>query len=616
MSYTYASRKRGNDAAPKKAAAPQPSMDALRAGTAKPTQEQMGHRVDLPDAMRAKMENAFGADLSAVKLYESEAVADAGAKAISQGSSIAFAPGMLDFTSFGGQALLGHELSHVVSQARGEVTGGGFLNDHALEARADREGAMAARGEQVAMPSAAMSPVTAEAAAGPMQAKDKDKSKEQKGAGTPDQGELARQAAAVAQQRQAKKSAVSEPDEIDRIAKTAEEFDSDLAPAQQQQQHTVNTGDFNFGKFAYRGDKDLAQFKELLDAYNTGGGTPEQEIALMQAASSYIGKHSTGKKAKHKGRTDMMEDVLYQLTMKGGTKDAADANIDRMKKESTTDTWYEGDKAKEMVDSGRSTLDSIRGLYSDDKKYSKSMQMIAADVMSRQGQTSYNATTVSGAKRKFFKDGPGYMVNGRVTMGENDSLGTNLHEFTHVANGEIFDNSDVLFAFSPDAKAEDVTGEMRKRGQTMKELLALSGQDNQTGLDLGGKNVSSFTDDRAAYATNWKTSQQYIPNYVQRAEKQGAEDPNNPALQSFVASEKGKLGRAKKIFDDEKAVAAADPDSKEGSDSMVEYDSVINQMLAQYENAGGSKDSQYYRKLKSAALDAHVRRRTAALKKQ
>ncbi|MBE6910337.1 MAG: DUF4157 domain-containing protein [Ruminococcaceae bacterium] len=180
MGSEYMHRKRGNDAAPKKAAAPQPSMDALRAGTAKPTQEQMGHRVDLPDAMRAKMENAFGADLSAVKLYESEAVADAGAKAISQGSSIAFAPGMLDFTSFGGQALLGHELSHVVSQARGEVTGGGFLNDHALEARADREGAMAARGEQVAMPTAAMSTVTADAAAGPMQAKDKDKGQKSK----------------------------------------------------------------------------------------------------------------------------------------------------------------------------------------------------------------------------------------------------------------------------------------------------------------------------------------------------------------------------------------------------------------------------------------------------
>ena len=173
MSYTYANRRRADQSASQREPAQQSSMDALRSGAAQPTAEQMGHRVDLPDAMRSKMEDAFGADLSAVKLYESQSVADAGAKAMTQGANIAFAPGMLDFTSFGGQSLLGHEISHVVSQARGEVTGGGFLNDHALEARADREGAMAAAGQTVAMPTAAMSTVSAANAAGPMQAKDK-----------------------------------------------------------------------------------------------------------------------------------------------------------------------------------------------------------------------------------------------------------------------------------------------------------------------------------------------------------------------------------------------------------------------------------------------------------
>ena len=193
MSQIYSDRKRTAATAPQKEnVTPQPAMDALRSGAVQPTQEQMGHRVDLPDAMRAKMENAFGADLGAVKLYESQAVADTGAKAITQGSNIAFAPGMLDFSSYGGQALLGHELSHVVSQARGEVTGGGFLNDSMLEARADREGAMAAAGESVAVPTAAMSPVSASAAAGPMQAKGKDKSKK-KGDAQVDPQEQAKQ---------------------------------------------------------------------------------------------------------------------------------------------------------------------------------------------------------------------------------------------------------------------------------------------------------------------------------------------------------------------------------------------------------------------------------------
>ncbi len=174
MSYTYDKRRQGADTSKKqKTPSPQPSLDALRSGSAKPTSEQMGHRVDLPDAMREKMESAFGADLSAVKLYESEAVSEAGAQAVTQGSNIAFAPGMLDFSSYGGQELLGHEISHVVSQARGEVSGGSFLNDHTLEARADREGAMAAAGQRVAMPAAAMTSVSASPAAGPMQAKKK-----------------------------------------------------------------------------------------------------------------------------------------------------------------------------------------------------------------------------------------------------------------------------------------------------------------------------------------------------------------------------------------------------------------------------------------------------------
>ena len=129
----------------------------------------------MPVVMREKMEGAFGMDLSGVKLYENKAVGKAGAEAVTQGSRIAFAPGRLDFSSTHGQALLGHEISHVASQARGEVKGSGLVNDHALEARADREGLMAARGESVASgygsASAALSNASAASASGPMQAK-------------------------------------------------------------------------------------------------------------------------------------------------------------------------------------------------------------------------------------------------------------------------------------------------------------------------------------------------------------------------------------------------------------------------------------------------------------
>ena len=173
MSYTYAGKRQTASTPRQAASAPAaPSLDALKAGTVQPTPELLGRPVDLPWAIRTKMEASFGTDLSAVRLYESQAVADAGANAVTQGSRIAFAPGALDFSSPSGQALLGHELSHVVSQARGEVTGSGFLNDSVLEARADREGAMAAAGQQVyAGPvTAVLSSASAAPAAGPMQA--------------------------------------------------------------------------------------------------------------------------------------------------------------------------------------------------------------------------------------------------------------------------------------------------------------------------------------------------------------------------------------------------------------------------------------------------------------
>ena len=175
MAYIYDRRKRSQgqqNTDPEPAAAPGPSMDALMNGTARPTAAQKGRSIDLDGAIKAKMEHAFG-DLSAVKLYESRAVGEAGAEAVAQGSEIAFAPGMADFSTRSGQERLGHELSHVMSQRSGQVRGQGFLANSALEARADREGAMAAAGEQVytgpvthALSDASPSP----SVAGPMQA--------------------------------------------------------------------------------------------------------------------------------------------------------------------------------------------------------------------------------------------------------------------------------------------------------------------------------------------------------------------------------------------------------------------------------------------------------------
>ena len=179
MSYTYDHRKRSGSIGenePQRTSAPGPDLSALMTGTARPSAAQKGRPIDLDAAMKARMEHAFG-DLSAVKLYESPIVGQAGAEAMAMGNEIAFAPGMADFSSRAGQERLGHELSHVMSQRTGAVRGEGFLASSALEARADREGAMAAAGEQVytgPVTSALSGGSPSPSIAGPMQAKRRD----------------------------------------------------------------------------------------------------------------------------------------------------------------------------------------------------------------------------------------------------------------------------------------------------------------------------------------------------------------------------------------------------------------------------------------------------------
>ena len=174
MSYTYTQQKRQKNK--KLGAETHSSGGEMESSLPNSAQlENPGHRVDMPTVMREKMEDSFGMNLSGVKLYENKAVGEAGAEAVTQGSKIAFAPGKLDFSSTRGQALLGHEISHVTSQAKGEVKGSGLVNDSDLETRADREGLLAARGESVTSgyggATAALSSASAASASGPMQAK-------------------------------------------------------------------------------------------------------------------------------------------------------------------------------------------------------------------------------------------------------------------------------------------------------------------------------------------------------------------------------------------------------------------------------------------------------------
>lgn len=110
----------------------------------------------LPPAVQAKMEAAFGADFSAVRVHVGPQAARIGAIAFTTGNDIYFAPGRYQPDTMQGQQLVGHELAHVVQQRQGRVraAGGGVtvVQDRALESEADRLGMRAAMSRAIAAP--------------------------------------------------------------------------------------------------------------------------------------------------------------------------------------------------------------------------------------------------------------------------------------------------------------------------------------------------------------------------------------------------------------------------------------------------------------------------------
>jgi len=111
----------------------------------------------LPEHVRSRMEDAFGADFGAVRVFEDGAAEAQGADAFARGTEIHFAPGKYDPDSAQGLELIGHELTHVVQQQQGRASGAPQqrsshgTDTSSLESEADALGSRAARGEYVGM---------------------------------------------------------------------------------------------------------------------------------------------------------------------------------------------------------------------------------------------------------------------------------------------------------------------------------------------------------------------------------------------------------------------------------------------------------------------------------
>ena len=139
------------------AARPKPRPISKKSGSKKsgnlaqvPLQAKRGGQ-PMPDGIRTKMEKAFNTDFADVKVHEGSEAPAVGALAYTQQNHIHFAPGQFKPETSAGQALLGHELAHVLQQRQGrvkpttQVNGVPVNDDPALEQEADRLGLKAAR---------------------------------------------------------------------------------------------------------------------------------------------------------------------------------------------------------------------------------------------------------------------------------------------------------------------------------------------------------------------------------------------------------------------------------------------------------------------------------------
>ena len=113
------------------------------------------------------MEAALGANFSDVRVHVGSEASAIGAIAFTWGSNVHLAPGQYNPHTPQGQALLGHELVHVVQQRAGRITnlygsGVAVVQDQALEAEADARGQRAAQSRIISAGSVQQQPAVAQ----------------------------------------------------------------------------------------------------------------------------------------------------------------------------------------------------------------------------------------------------------------------------------------------------------------------------------------------------------------------------------------------------------------------------------------------------------------------
>ena len=128
---------------------PNSAMQDVFSGKAHATSQMMGHSQNLAPSIAAKMSQAFGMNLSGMQVYRSDAMVGSGMEGMASGNKVVLSSDV-DLNTTAGQAVLGHEISHIRAQSQGIGMGNsGLYENAALEHQADTEGLLAAQGKSI-----------------------------------------------------------------------------------------------------------------------------------------------------------------------------------------------------------------------------------------------------------------------------------------------------------------------------------------------------------------------------------------------------------------------------------------------------------------------------------
>ena len=468
----------------------------------------------------------------------------------------------------------------------------------------------------------------------------------------------------------------------------------------------------NFGKIAYQSDKAYQAIKKDMVNYNaslSGENTMEngqKTLKLMQdllkKCSDYLYNNTTGKVVKHQARCENVENLIYEITMKGGTILKAQQNLKAMRGQGDAGASEDQAKVNMMATELGYAVDGSKN------NYSKTMQMITSDVLASQDATKVTIAESSGAKPHYkqgYDDRFDYDVkvvdkfNKSNAQNYAEGFASALHEFTHVDVNKKFGGNAMCIAGKinneddkiklkqesdqrvketnklieiGEATKNDAVGYARTQildyGTTSRKQIEYQnvekfyeaqnmynvlkgriGNDNANTIlsktkqnDLGQllwTDLYKEEHEKAEVVTKqvlngkefvgrdkqWKAKENVVPKINMNSNNKKLDLEENDVTFDRLDSESKEsiLTEFKQHVENsdvddavkedfrKQAQLLADYDEvmTDNYDSMIEYDSVVNQALMLYEyQHPEDRSSQYYRQLKAMAFRAHIRR--------